>query len=139
MGVRFSAPVQTGAVTNPASHTMGTGSFLVVKRPGRGVDHPPHLQRKLKEEYSYTHSPSRPSSPALGRTLPLQRPNSRSEAQVLSQVGSCGIGCKQYSMAQGFLISLRFPPPVNGIPPVIHIRICLPSTLLRLRIENIAQ
>ena len=39
-GVRFSAPVQTCPGTHPASYTMGTGSFLGVKRPGRGVDKP---------------------------------------------------------------------------------------------------
>ena len=38
---RFSPPIQTGPVANPAAHTMGNGSFLGVKRPGRGVDHPP--------------------------------------------------------------------------------------------------
>jgi hypothetical protein len=27
---------------------MGTGSFPGVRRPGRGVDHPPHLATKLK-------------------------------------------------------------------------------------------
>ncbi len=46
----FSTPVQTGPVALPASCTMGTGSFPGVKRPGRGVDHPPHLAPKLKEE-----------------------------------------------------------------------------------------
>jgi len=35
-GVRFSAPLQTGPGTHPASCTMGTGSFPGVKR-GRGV------------------------------------------------------------------------------------------------------
>jgi hypothetical protein len=39
---RFSTPVQTGPVGHPASHTMGTGSFPGVKRPGRGVDQHPH-------------------------------------------------------------------------------------------------
>jgi len=29
---------------------MGTGSFPGVKRPGRGVDHPPHLASRLKKE-----------------------------------------------------------------------------------------
>jgi len=29
---------------------MGTGSFSGVKRPGRGVDHPPHLAPRLKKE-----------------------------------------------------------------------------------------
>jgi len=40
-GARFSDPVQTGPGTHLASYTMGTGSFPGVKRPGRGVDHPP--------------------------------------------------------------------------------------------------
>ena len=35
----FSATVQTGPVANPASYTMGTGSFQEIKRPERGVDH----------------------------------------------------------------------------------------------------
>ena len=37
----ISAPVQTGPGAQSASYTMGTRSFLGVKRPGRGVDHPP--------------------------------------------------------------------------------------------------
>jgi len=36
MGVRFSAPLQTGPGAHPASCTMGTGSFPGVKRD-RGV------------------------------------------------------------------------------------------------------
>jgi hypothetical protein len=35
-GARFSAPVQTGPGSHPASCTMGTGSFLGVES-GRGV------------------------------------------------------------------------------------------------------
>jgi hypothetical protein len=35
-GARFSAPVQTGPGTHPASCTMGTGSFPEVES-GRGV------------------------------------------------------------------------------------------------------
>jgi len=49
-GARFSAPVQTGPGAHPASYTMGTGSFPGVKRPGRDVEHPPHLALKLKKE-----------------------------------------------------------------------------------------
>jgi hypothetical protein len=30
--------------------TMGTRSFSRVNRPGRGVDHPPHLAPRLKKE-----------------------------------------------------------------------------------------
>ena len=44
-GMRFSAPVQTGSGAYPASYTMGTGSFLVLKRPEREVDHQPHLAK----------------------------------------------------------------------------------------------
>jgi len=29
---------------------MCIGSYLGVKRPGRGVDHPPHLTPRLKKE-----------------------------------------------------------------------------------------
>ena len=42
-GARFSAPAQTGPEAHPVSYTMGTGSFLGVKRPGRGIDHPPAI------------------------------------------------------------------------------------------------
>ena len=54
---RFSAPVQTGPGAHPISYTMGTESLSGVKRPGRGVDHPPHLAPRLKKEYSYTSTP----------------------------------------------------------------------------------
>jgi hypothetical protein len=50
-GVRYSAPVPEA---HSVSCTMGTGSFPGVKRPGRGVDHPPHLAQRLKKEYSDT-------------------------------------------------------------------------------------
>ena len=33
---------------HPASYAMGTESFPGVKRPGRGVEHPPHLAPRLK-------------------------------------------------------------------------------------------
>jgi len=46
-GARFSAPVQTCPGAHPASYTMGTGSFLGVKRPERG--HPPLSNAEVKE------------------------------------------------------------------------------------------
>jgi hypothetical protein len=49
-GARFSAPVLSGPATHPTSYTLGTGSFPGIKRPGRGVDHPPHLALRLKTE-----------------------------------------------------------------------------------------
>jgi len=60
---RFSAPVQTGTGAHPASYTMGTGSFLGLKRPGRGVDHLPPSTAGVKETvdlYSYSSGPSWP-------------------------------------------------------------------------------
>ena len=47
---RFSAHVQTGPKTHPASYTMGNRSFLGVRRPESEVYHPPHLAPRLKKE-----------------------------------------------------------------------------------------
>jgi hypothetical protein len=46
-GSEFSVPVQTGAGVQPYSYIMGTGSLPEVKRPGRGVDHPPPSSAQL--------------------------------------------------------------------------------------------
>ena len=46
MSVMFNIPMPA----HPASYTMGTGSFPGVKRPGRGVNHPPQLAPRLKKE-----------------------------------------------------------------------------------------
>ena len=55
---RFSAPVQTGTGAHPASCTMGTVSFPGVKRPGRGVNHPPTSSAEVKERIElYLYSP----------------------------------------------------------------------------------
>ena len=76
MGGRFSAPFQTSPEAHPAFYTMGTGSFPGVKRPGRGIDHPPPSSAKVKERVGlYLYSPSGPSWPILGRTLPLPLPH----------------------------------------------------------------
>jgi len=53
---RFSAPVPTGSGGQPASYTVGTGSFSGANRPGRGVN-PPHLAPRLTKECSYTSAP----------------------------------------------------------------------------------
>ena len=61
-GARFSANVQTIAGAYPVSYTMGAGSFPGVKRPGRGVDHPPPSSVEVKERVElYLYSPSGPS------------------------------------------------------------------------------
>jgi hypothetical protein len=75
VGARFYAVVQTGPGAHPASYTMGTGSFPGVKRPGRGVDHPPPSSAEVKEKVDlYLYSPSGSSWPVLRRTLPLPLP-----------------------------------------------------------------
>jgi hypothetical protein len=46
--------------------------FPEFKRPGRGVDHPLPSSAEVKERVQlYLYSPSSPSCPVLGRTLPL--------------------------------------------------------------------
>jgi hypothetical protein len=70
VGARFSAPVQTGSGAYPASYTMGTKSFQGVKRPGRGVDHPPPTGAQVKERIElYLYSPSGPSWPVVGNAV----------------------------------------------------------------------
>ena len=49
MGATFPAPIQTGLGAQPASYTMGNWSFPDVKRPGRGVDHPPPSSAEVRE------------------------------------------------------------------------------------------
>ena len=72
MGLRFSAPVQTGPGAHPASCTMGTGLFPRVKRTARGANHPPLSSAEVKERAElFLYSPSGPSWPVLGRTLLL--------------------------------------------------------------------
>jgi len=64
---RFSAPVQTGPGGHTAYYMMGYGPFLGVKRPGRGVDHPPLSGAEVKERVKlYLYSPSGPLWPVLG-------------------------------------------------------------------------
>jgi hypothetical protein len=61
--------------SNPASRTMGTGSFPWVKRPGRGVEPSPPSSAEVRERVElYIYSPSGPSWPVLGWPLPLPLP-----------------------------------------------------------------
>jgi len=63
---RFSALVQNGPGAQPASCTMGTGSFPGVKPPKCGVDHPPTSSAEVKErEDLYFYSLCEPSWPVL--------------------------------------------------------------------------
>jgi hypothetical protein len=50
---------------HPASHTLGTGPLPGVKRPGRGVDHPPFSAKVKERAELYLHSPSGTSWPVI--------------------------------------------------------------------------
>jgi len=68
-GARISVPVQTGPGAHPPSYTKGTGSFLGVKRRGRGVEHPPSSSAEVKEGvelYLSSPPPFESSWPVLG-------------------------------------------------------------------------
>jgi len=61
-GSKFSSPVNTGPGAHSASYTVSTG----VKRPGRGVDHPPPYGAEVKERVElYLYSLSGPPWPFL--------------------------------------------------------------------------
>ena len=74
VGARFSAPLQTSPGAHPASYAMGTGSFLGVKQPGCGIDHPHPSSAKVKKRVElYLFSSSGPLWPVLGWPLPLPK------------------------------------------------------------------
>jgi len=67
VGARFFAPVQNGPGAHPAACAMGTVSFLGIKRPGHGLDHPLPSSGEVKERVElYLYSPSWTSWPVLG-------------------------------------------------------------------------
>ena len=71
VAARFSAPVQTGPGAHLASYITGTGYFLGIKWPGRGVDHPPPSSVEVKERVAIHILPSGPSWPVIGQILHL--------------------------------------------------------------------
>jgi len=50
-------PVQTSPAAHPTSYAMGTGSFLGVRQPRRGVDLPPPSGTKVKEKVKLSSTP----------------------------------------------------------------------------------
>jgi len=72
VGARFLAPFLTSPGAHPASYTMGTGSFLGVKQPGRGIYHPPPSSAEVKERVGLNlYSPLGPLWLMLGWALPF--------------------------------------------------------------------
>ena len=49
VGTILSAPIQTSPGSHPAPYTMGIGSFLRVKRLGRGIIHPHPSSAEVKQ------------------------------------------------------------------------------------------
>ena len=63
----FSASVHTGPGAQPASCVMGKGSFPWVKRPERGIGHPPPSGTEVKERVElHLYSAFGPSWPRIG-------------------------------------------------------------------------
>ena len=70
METRYSPPFQTGSGPPPLLRSGYRVSFPGVKRPERGVNHPPPYSAEVKERVElHFYTPSGPSWPVLG--LPL--------------------------------------------------------------------
>jgi hypothetical protein len=69
---RFFAPFQTDSGAHTTTYTIVIGSLSRVKRPERGVNHPPSSSTEVKERVElYMYSISGLSWPVMGRSLPL--------------------------------------------------------------------
>jgi hypothetical protein len=90
---------------HPASCTMGTGSFLGVKQPGHGADHPPPSSAEVMKGYSYT------SIHPLGQFRPVT-------GLLYLFILHCNtlVSRKEWTLVKWVQISCYLPPP----PPHIH-------------------
>jgi hypothetical protein len=76
-------------------------SFPGVKRPGRGVDHPPSSSARVKERVElYLYSPSGPSWPVLGRILPLPYLLATLETFLFCTLKVTGTACQRVEIQQ---------------------------------------
>jgi len=72
VGTRFSTPIQTGPMDKLASYTKGTVSVPLVKRVGRGFDHPSPSSTEVKKGVElYISSCLRSFVACVGWILPL--------------------------------------------------------------------
>jgi len=87
VAARFSAPVQTGPGSHPASYKMGTGSYPGVKRTRLGVDHPPSYSAEVKERVQlYLYSPSGTSRVTFTFTFTIARAIDRRNVDLLNYI-----------------------------------------------------
>jgi hypothetical protein len=71
-GSRFFVSVHTGPGAHPSFYTIGTGSYLRVTQPGRGLETLPPNSAEVKEWLEkYLYSPSGLSWSVAGPNLPL--------------------------------------------------------------------
>jgi len=118
---------------------MGNESFPGVKRPGRGVDHPPPSRDKVKERVQlYLYSPSGPLCPVRGRILPLavQRrwgwENVKWIEQVSGRAGSVTRELSHYSFKSFWCQYSRhsFNPLNAELNPICHLLALLGAHLI---------
>ena len=101
----FSAPVQNNPEVHPAFYTMGIG----VKRPGSGVNPYPSRAEVQERVELYLYSPSGPSWPLLGRTLPLPY-----TYKLNSCIATSNRKCNRKKHSPLFLRITRYPDTLCG-------------------------
>jgi hypothetical protein len=86
---RFSAPVQTGPGTHPASCTMGTGSFPGVKQTGRDADPSPLLSPRSKNRVELYLYSLQVSSWSVNRVKPTNLMHSIDKIMFIKIIPRC--------------------------------------------------
>ena len=131
MGARFPSPVQTGSVNHPAPYTVGTVSFIAVKRPWRGADHPPPSKCRGQEMVGlYLYSPSGPQWPVIGRTFTLTVTIVFSGAMLLLWRLLASLSARKPRVQELRFTSVSIPLPVHQTHP--HLQLALTRTTNKL-------
>ena len=133
-GGNIFAPTQTCPGAHLASYTMGTGSFLGVKQPGCGVDHPPPSRAEVKERVElYLYSTSGPSWPVLGWTLPTVYVIAVNSTKF-QYVWESNICCRIWVTTTAIWHHLPYPLIPQSQQYLIHIKKCDYTTELNLEL-----
>ena len=100
-----------------ASYTTGTGSFPGVKRPGRGVNHPPPYNAEVEERVElYFYSPSGPIWPVLGRMVAFLHSANKLPQQPFNVFLPSVIMCGKFNGTHVALV-LLYQSEGRGIDP----------------------